>query len=90
MTSKVDTQRNRLIHLENTLVMYRIYYAETLDKLLKTVHALNSRKSMYEKLLAQQITQTYKYYSQMYGDHGIQHSVINSMLYLRMIKDKYT
>ena len=25
----------------------------------------------------------------MHGDHGIQHYAINSMLYLRMIKDKY-
>ena len=44
---------------------------------------------MYEKLFAGQITQAYEYYSQMHGDHGIQHYAINSMLYLRMIKDKY-
>ena len=25
----------------------------------------------------------------MHGDHGIQHYAINSMLYLRTIKDKY-
>ena len=63
MTSKVDIQRNRLIHLENTLVMYRVYNAETLEKLIKTVHALHSRQSMYEKLFAGQITKAYKYYS---------------------------
>ena len=39
MPSKVDIQRNKLIHLENTLVMYGIYNAETLEKLIKTVHA---------------------------------------------------
>ena len=32
MTSKVDIQRNRLIHLENTLVMYGVYNTETLEK----------------------------------------------------------
>ena len=33
MTSKVDIQRNRLIHLENTFVMYGVCNAETLEKL---------------------------------------------------------
>ena len=36
---------------------------------------------MYEKLIAGQITQAYKCYSQMHGDCGIQHYAINSMLY---------
>ena len=89
MISKVDKQRNRFIHLENTLVMYRVYNAETLEKLIMTVHALHSRQSMDEKLFAGQITQAYMYYSQMHGDHSIQHYAINSMLYFRMIKDKY-
>ena len=89
MSSKVDTQRNKLIHLENTLIMYGVYNAETLEKLIKTLHTLHSRQSMHEKLFAGQITMAYKYYSQMYGDHGIQHYAINSMLFLRTIKDKY-
>ena len=59
-----DKQRNRLTHLENTLVI--------LEKLMKTV-----------------LTQAYEYYSQMHGDHSIQHYAINLILYLRMIKDKY-
>ena len=89
ITSKEDIQRNRLIHLENTMVMYRVYNVETLEKLIKTVHALYSRQHMYKKLFAGQITQAYKYYSQMHGDHGIQNYAITSMLYLRMMKDKY-
>ena len=69
--------------------MYRVYSSEPLEKLIKTVHTLYSRQSMYEKLFAGQISQAYRYYSQMHGDHGIQHYPINAMLYLRMIKDKY-
>ena len=61
MHSKVHTQRNKLIHLENTLVMYGVFYAETLEKLIKTVHALHSRQSMYEKLFAGQITKGYEH-----------------------------
>ena len=57
MSSKVDIQRNKLIHLEDTLVMYGIYNAETLEKLIKTIHLLHSRQSMYESLFAGQITE---------------------------------
>ena len=50
------TPRNKFIQLENTLVMYGVYNAETLEKLIKTVHTLHNRQSMYEKLFAVQIT----------------------------------
>ena len=89
MSSKADIQRNKLMHLEDTLVMYGVYNTETLEKLIKTVHTLHSRQSMCESLFAGQVTKAYKYYSQMHGDCGIQHYAINSMLYLRTIKDKY-
>ena len=49
MSISMDAQRNKLMHLENTLVMYGIYKAETLEKLVKMgVHALHSRQSLYE------------------------------------------
>ena len=89
MNSKVDIQRNRHIQLENTLVMYGVCNAEKLEKLIKYVHALHSRQSMCEKPFAGQITKTYEHCSQMHGDPGIQHYAITSMLYLRIIKDKY-
>ena len=90
MSSKAYIQRNKLMHLEDTLVMYRVYSTGTLEKLIKTVHALHYRQSMYESLFAGQMTEAYAYYSQMHGDCGIQHCAINSMLFLRTIKDKYT
>ena len=43
---------------------------------------------MNKKLFAGQINKACQTYSQMCGDNGIQHYAINSMLYLRMIKDK--
>ena len=33
---KVDLQQNKIIHLENSMVMYGIYNSETLEKLIKT------------------------------------------------------
>ena len=50
MSVHTDMQGNKLMHLENTLAMYGIYNAETLAKLVKTVHALHSRQSSYESL----------------------------------------
>ena len=32
MSSKADIQRNKLMHLEDTLVMYGVYSAEMLEK----------------------------------------------------------
>ena len=43
MSISTDAQRNKLMHLENTLVMYGIYNGETLEKLVKMVHAQHSR-----------------------------------------------
>ena len=84
-----DTQRNKLMHLENTLVMYGIYNAKTLEHLVKTVHALHSRQTLYEGLFAGQTSAAYEAYLQMHDTHRIQHYVVNTMLYLQMIKDKY-
>ena len=50
---------------------------------------LHSRQTMYESLFADKTSAAYEYYSQMHGKWGIQNYAINSMLYLRMIKDKY-
>ena len=63
ISSKVDIQRNKLMHLEDTLVMYGVYSAETLEKLIKIVHTLCSRQSMYESLFAGKVTEACEYYS---------------------------
>ena len=89
MSILMDVQRNKLTLLENTLVMYEIYNAETLERLAKTVQVIHSRQSLIENLFTGQTVAAYEAYSQMHGAHGIQHYAINSMLYLQMIEDKY-
>ena len=42
MSISMDVQRNKLIQLENSLIMYGVYNAETLEKLVKTAHVLHS------------------------------------------------
>ena len=77
------------MHLENTIVMYGIYNVKTLENLVKTVHTLHSRQTLYENLFTGRSSAAYISYVQMHGLHGIQHYAVSLMLYLRTIKDKY-
>ena len=54
MDSKTTIQCNKLMHLENLMVMYGIYNAETLEKLMNTVHKIHNITSPNEKLFAGQ------------------------------------
>ena len=68
MSIKTDIQGNKLMHLESTLVMYGVCNAETLERLIKTVHVLHSGQTMYESLFAGRTSVAYEYYSQMHGE----------------------
>ena len=63
MSISTDTQRNKLMHLENSLVMYGIYNAETLENLVKTVQVIHSRQSLIEGLFAGKSAAAYESYS---------------------------
>ena len=89
MSVTTDMQRNKLRHLENTLVMNGIYNAETLENLVQTVHALHSRQTLYKTLFKGKTSAAYESYSQMHSSCSIQHYPVNLMLYLRTIRDKY-
>ena len=65
MSIKTDIQRNKLMHLENTLVMFG---AEMLEGLVKTVHMLLCRQIMYENLFTGKTSAAYEYYSQMHSE----------------------
>ena len=71
------------------MVMYRVYNAETLEILMETVCCLHNTQTLHEKLFAGQLISAYQCFINSHGNRGVQHYAINSMLYLRMIKDKY-
>ena len=68
--------------------MYGVYNAEMLEKLIKTVHNIHNTTTSHERLFAGQhspsVFQTLYVHSL-----GLHHYPINSLLYLRTIKDKY-
>ena len=65
MSISSDAQRNKLMHLENSLIMYGVYYLETLAKLVTTTHTLHSQQSLVEDLFIGQMVPAYEIYSQM-------------------------
>ena len=54
MDSKTTIQHNKLMQLENSMLMYGIYNAETFEKLVNTVHNIHNTKSLHETLSAGQ------------------------------------
>ena len=54
LDSKTTTQCNKLMYLEDSMVIYGIYNAETLERLMNTVHCIHSYTSSNEKLFAGQ------------------------------------
>ena len=88
MNSKTTIQWNKLIHLENSMLMYGVYIAETLEKLINTVHHKHNTTSSHERLFAgQQSLLTLR--SHYANKLGLQHYAINSLLYLRTVQDEY-
>ena len=53
MDSKADIQHNKLMHLENSMLMYGVYNAETLEKLIKTVHNIHNTSISHERICSQ-------------------------------------
>ena len=88
MDSKTTIQCNKLMQLENSMLMYGIYNAETLEKLINTVHNIHNTTSLHEKLFAEQ--QSSLTLRSLYANSlGLHHYSINSLLYLRTVQDEY-
>ena len=88
MDSKTSIQHNKLIQFKNSMLMYGIYNAETLEKLINTMHHIHNTTSSHEKLFAeQQSSLTLK--SLYTNTLGLQQCSINSLVYLRTVQDNY-
>ena len=59
MDNEINAQCNKLLKLDNTMLMYGIYNAETLEKLINTVHNIHNVTSSHERLFQENITLPY-------------------------------
>ena len=74
--------------LDDTVLMNGIYNVESLEKLIKTVHKIHNTTSSHERLFAGE--QNHATFRILYAHSlGLQYYSINSLLYLRIIQDKY-
>ena len=87
MDSKANIQHNKLMQLENSMLMYCVYNAETLEKFITTVCIIHNTTSSHERLFAGQHSPSI--FRVLYAQSlGLHHYSINSLLYLRTIQDK--
>ena len=88
MNEQVNIQHNKLMKLDDTMLMYGIYNAEMLENLINTVHEIHNATSLHEKLFAAE--HNHSLFRMLYTDAlGIQQYATNSLLFLRIIQDKY-
>ena len=88
ISDQVNIEQNRLMKLDDTMLMYGIYNAEMLEKLINTVHEIHNATSSHERLFAGE--QNHSLFRILYTDAlGIQQYATNSLLFLRIIQDKY-
>ena len=88
MNNQANIQYNKLIKLDNTMLMYGIHNAEILEKLINTVQEIHNVTSSHEKLFAGKHNPII--FRLLYMDAlGIQQYEFNSLLFLRVIQDKY-
>ena len=85
MDDKANIQCNKLMKLDNSKLMCGIYNAETLEKLINTVHRIHNTTSSHERLFAgEHSPSTFK---TLYAHSlGLQHYSTNSLSYLRKVR----
>ena len=66
----------KFFHLEDSVVMYGIYNADTLEKLINTVHKMHNETTWNEKLFAGKLDKWYHWYLSRVG---VGHYAINSL-----------
>ena len=86
MGSHVILQRNKIFHLEDSLVMYDIYNLATLEKLIDAVHKMHNKTTWNQKMFMGKLNDWYQWYL---TKEGVQHYAINSLLYITIMREKY-
>ena len=88
MNNEVNFQQNKLLKLDNTMLMYGIYNAETLEKLINMVQEIHNVTSSHEGLFAGEHNPAL--FRLLYMNAlGIQQYAFSSLLFLRVVQDKY-
>ena len=88
MKNETDIQHSKLLKLDNTMLMYGIYNADTLEKLINTVQEIYDVTSSHEKLFVGEYNPAI-FRPLCMDTLGIQQYAFNSLLFLKVVQDKY-
>ena len=87
INERQNIEHNRIYHLEDTMIMYGKYNSDTLTNLIDMVHRMHNLTSQKEKLFVGKVNEWLK---QQLTHFNNEHSYsINTLLFLRTIKEKY-
>ena len=87
MNNEVNFQCNKLLKLDNTMLMYRIYNAGRLEKLINTVQEIHNITSLHERLFAEHNPALLRL---LYTNAlGMQQYAFDLLLFMRVVQDKY-
>ena len=82
MNKRSNVQRNRIHHLEDSMIMCGVYNSDTLKDLIDTVHRMQNFMTWNEKTFKGKLNDWMELYLQ---DEGIHNYAINSILFLTTI-----
>ena len=86
MNKRFNIQRNRIHHLEDSMIMYGVYNSYTLKDLIDTVHRMQNFTTWNEKTFTGKLHDWMELYSR---DEGVRNYAINSILFLTTVREKY-
>ena len=86
MEKMTDLKHNKIHHQEDTMIMIGTYNSGILTELIDTIRKLQNTIMWKERTFAGKINQMYQLYL---NEEGVHHFAINSVLYLKTIREKY-
>ena len=86
LENRVNLERNKIFHSEDSMVMYGIYNSDTLEKLTNAVHKMHNKTTWNEKLFVSKLDNWYHRYL---SKDRVGHYATNFLLYLTTMREKY-
>ena len=84
MDKNTSIQHNRILLLQDTMIMYGVYNSDALTDLIDTVHRMQNFTTWNKKTFAGKLHDWMELYSQ---DEGICNYAINSVLFLTTVRE---
>ena len=79
MEKQVNLERDKIFHLEDSMIMYGIYNGEMIEKLINMMHNIPIKTTWNERLFVGKLNNWYYWYLSM--ERAV-HYVINSIYIL--------